>query len=229
MSEHVRIVMVEDDEGHARLIENNIRRAGCHQRNHPFQERHRGGRIPVWPRWLGQGQQRPCAADPARSQPARYERCRHPKRVKENEHLKLTPVVVLTTTDDERRDQALLRSRRQRLHHQARELREFCQRHSSAWLVLLGHPGPGNRPERHAKERPYTLTTIPGCAGWLNAASAPRAFASLRWKMDWLRVERLAVRRNSMSSRSTITCRGSMVSAHCSAFKRCPIILRSSS
>ena len=28
MSEHVRIVMVEDDEGHARLIEKNIRRAG---------------------------------------------------------------------------------------------------------------------------------------------------------------------------------------------------------
>ena len=31
---HVTIVMVEDDEGHARLIEKNIRRAGVTQRDH---------------------------------------------------------------------------------------------------------------------------------------------------------------------------------------------------
>ena len=49
--------------------------------------------------------------------------------------------------DDDRRqprDSALLRSRRQRLHHQTGELRRVRQRHSAAWDVLLGD-GSGNR------------------------------------------------------------------------------------
>ena len=37
----VTIIMVEDDEGHARLIEKNIRRAGRQQRDHSVHQRHR--------------------------------------------------------------------------------------------------------------------------------------------------------------------------------------------
>src|SRR4051794_12621509 len=42
-------------------------------------------------------------------------------------------------------NQALLRTRLQRLHHQAGELRKFCQRHSPAWIVLLRHSGSASR------------------------------------------------------------------------------------
>ncbi len=38
---HVTIVMIEDDEGHARLIERNIRRAGVDERHRSVPERHR--------------------------------------------------------------------------------------------------------------------------------------------------------------------------------------------
>src|SRR4051794_27238522 len=43
-------------------------------------------------------------------------------------------------------NQALLRTRLQRLHHQAGELRKFCQRHSPARIILLRHSGPAIRP-----------------------------------------------------------------------------------
>ena len=41
----VTIVMIEDDEGHARLIEKNIRRAGINNEIVPFARRHRGARL----------------------------------------------------------------------------------------------------------------------------------------------------------------------------------------
>src|SRR5712664_446835 len=43
------------------------------------------------------------------------------------------------------RNQALLRTRLQRLHHQAGELRKLRQRHSPARTVLLRHSGPASR------------------------------------------------------------------------------------
>lgn len=36
MTEHVQIIMIEDDDGHARLIEKNIRRAGVNNEIIPF-------------------------------------------------------------------------------------------------------------------------------------------------------------------------------------------------
>ena len=59
MTEHkpVTIVMIEDDEGHARLIEKNIRRAGVNNEIMPFEQRHRGARLS-------------CSAPTARARPA---------------------------------------------------------------------------------------------------------------------------------------------------------------
>jgi DNA-binding response OmpR family regulator len=102
MSEHVTIVMVEDDEGHARLIERNIRRAGVSNDIIPFANgteavrflfgadgsatEHRGRALLIL---LDLNLPDMSGVDIL-------------KRVKANEHLKLSPVVVLTTTDDER-------------------------------------------------------------------------------------------------------------------------------
>jgi DNA-binding response OmpR family regulator len=100
--QEVTIVMIEDDEGHARLIEKNVRRAGVHNEIIPFT--------------LGKkaldyllGEQRDGLVN----------RDRHLlilldlnlpdmsgidilEQIKGNEHTKCLPVVVLTTTDDER-------------------------------------------------------------------------------------------------------------------------------
>jgi DNA-binding response OmpR family regulator len=102
MSEHVTIVMIEDDEGHARLIERNIRRAGVHNQIVPFAN----GTDAV--RFLF-GADGSAASNSGRAMLILLD-LNLPdmsgvdilRRVKENEHLKLTPVVVLTTTDDER-------------------------------------------------------------------------------------------------------------------------------
>ena len=47
MSKPVCIIMIEDDEGHARLIEKNIRRAGVNNEIVPFRERHRRADLSV--------------------------------------------------------------------------------------------------------------------------------------------------------------------------------------
>ncbi len=51
MNDHhsVSIVMIEDDEGHARLIEKNIRRAGILNEIVHFTGRHTGARLSVQP------------------------------------------------------------------------------------------------------------------------------------------------------------------------------------
>src|SRR5665811_2375132 len=74
MSKPVTIIMIEDDEGHARLIERNIRRSGVNNDIMPFTN----GTAAV--DYL-------FGSDILR-------------RVKENKYLKCAPVVVLTTTDD---------------------------------------------------------------------------------------------------------------------------------
>ena len=76
----VTIIMIEDDEGHARLIEKNIRRAGVNNEIIPFTQRHRGSEVSARLGRLRQRQLRTAASDPARSQPARHDRHRHPRR-----------------------------------------------------------------------------------------------------------------------------------------------------
>jgi CheY-like chemotaxis protein len=98
----VTIVMIEDDEGHARLIEKNIRRAGVSNEVIPFQN---GGDALKY--LLGEDGSGEVSA------------LRHLlilldlnlpdmtgidilEKLKANEHTRRSPVVVLTTTDDQR-------------------------------------------------------------------------------------------------------------------------------
>jgi CheY-like chemotaxis protein len=98
----VTIVMIEDDEGHARLIERNIRRAGVNNEIIPFQD----GTSALAYLFGGDG-----------SGEANRNRAllilldlnlpdmtgiEVLTRVKANPHTRRSPVVVLTTTDDER-------------------------------------------------------------------------------------------------------------------------------
>ena len=76
MSKPVTIIMIEDDEGHARLIERNIRRSGVNNDIIPFTNgtdavNYLFGKDSIGPRPQGRG-----AVDPARSQPARHDRHR---------------------------------------------------------------------------------------------------------------------------------------------------------
>ncbi|MBU6456026.1 MAG: response regulator [Bradyrhizobium sp.] len=97
MSKPVTIVMIEDDEGHARLIERNIRRSGVNNDIVPFTNgteavnylfgagsRHKGDALLIL---LDLNLPDMTGIDILR-------------RVKEDRHLKCAPVVVLTTTDD---------------------------------------------------------------------------------------------------------------------------------
>lgn len=94
----VAIVMIEDDEGHARLIEKNIRRAGINNEirhftsgsaalDHLFE-------APEGPRHGGPALVLLDLNLPDMSGTAILEK------IKQDEHLHRTPVVVLTTTDD---------------------------------------------------------------------------------------------------------------------------------
>jgi CheY-like chemotaxis protein len=96
----VKIIMIEDDEGHARLIERNIRRAGVNNEIVPFTNgtdalkylfgsdaqgnTHKGSALLIL---LDLNLPDMTGIDIL-------------KRVKESSHLKAAPVVVLTTTDD---------------------------------------------------------------------------------------------------------------------------------
>ena len=100
MSQPVTIIMIEDDEGHARLIERNIRRAGVNNEIVPFTNGtaavnylfgqdgtgldHRGRALLIL---LDLNLPDMTGIDILR-------------RLKENRYLKTAPVVVLTTTDD---------------------------------------------------------------------------------------------------------------------------------
>jgi CheY-like chemotaxis protein len=100
MSRPVTIIMIEDDEGHARLIERNIRRSGVNNDIMSFTNgtdashylfgvdgsglHHRGEALLI-------------LLDLNLPDMGGIEIL---QRVKENKHLKSTPVVVLTTTDD---------------------------------------------------------------------------------------------------------------------------------
>jgi CheY-like chemotaxis protein len=96
----VTIVMVEDDEGHARLIERNIRRSGVNNEIVPFAN---GTDAMAYllgndgPGAAPKSEQLLILLDLNLPDMTGVEILR---RVKETPHLKCTPVVVLTTTDD---------------------------------------------------------------------------------------------------------------------------------
>ncbi|WP_420971309.1 response regulator [Bradyrhizobium sp. B120] len=100
MSDPVTIIMIEDDEGHARLIERNIRRSGVNNEIIPFTN---GTEAVSY--LFGKdgsaverkGQALLILLDLNLPDMTGIDIL---KRVKENKHLKATPVVVLTTTDD---------------------------------------------------------------------------------------------------------------------------------
>lgn len=98
----VTIVMIEDDEGHARLIEKNVRRAGVNNEIVPFTNG-----TAALDYILGADR----SGDPSQG---RYllilldlnlpdmSGIDILEKVKSNQHTKRLPVVILTTTDDER-------------------------------------------------------------------------------------------------------------------------------
>jgi CheY-like chemotaxis protein len=100
MSNPVTIIMIEDDDGHARLIERNIRRSGVNNEIVPFSN----GTAAVDYLFGQDG----TAADRKGEALLILLDLNLPdmtgidilKRVKENKYLRSTPVVVLTTTDD---------------------------------------------------------------------------------------------------------------------------------
>lgn len=98
----VTIVMVEDDEGHARLIEKNIRRAGVNNEIKPFANGTSALDYVLGADGSGRsaiGRQMLILLDLNLPDMTGVDILR---KVKSNPHTKTTPVVVLTTTDDER-------------------------------------------------------------------------------------------------------------------------------
>ena len=96
----VTIIMVEDDEGHARLIEKNIRRAGVNNEIVAFTDGTSAMEWLLGPDGSGsvnKGRALLVLLDLNLPDMSGVDIL---KTVKENEHLKRAPVVVLTTTDD---------------------------------------------------------------------------------------------------------------------------------
>jgi len=98
----VTIIMIEDDEGHARLIEKNIRRAGVNNQIIPFTNGTEALTYLMGADGSGEesaGRQLLVLLDlnlPDMTGVSILEK------VKSNQHTRRSPVVVLTTTDDER-------------------------------------------------------------------------------------------------------------------------------
>ena len=100
MTTPVEIVMVEDDDGHATLIEKNIRRAGVNNPIMPFRNGTEALKFLMGSDGSGvanKGRALLVLLDLNLPDMSGIDILR---KIKENEHLKRSPVVVLTTTDD---------------------------------------------------------------------------------------------------------------------------------
>lgn len=100
MTHPVIIAMIEDDEGHARLIEKNLRRAGVHNEIVPLADGARALDFLFGADGTGlvnKGRTLLVLLDLNLPDMSGIDIL---KRIKEDEHLKSSPVVVLTTTDD---------------------------------------------------------------------------------------------------------------------------------
>ncbi|HEV7345829.1 MAG TPA: response regulator [Devosia sp.] len=98
----VTIIMIEDDEGHARLIEKNIRRAGVANQIMPFTNGTDALAFLMGPDGTGlanKGRQLLVLLDLNLPDMTGVDIL---EKVKNNEHTRRSPVVVLTTTDDQR-------------------------------------------------------------------------------------------------------------------------------
>jgi CheY-like chemotaxis protein len=98
----VTIIMIEDDEGHARLIEKNIRRAGVSNQIIPFTDGTSALRYLMGEDGSGavsSGRQLLVLLDLNLPDMTGVDIL---EKVKGNEHTRRSPVVVLTTTDDQR-------------------------------------------------------------------------------------------------------------------------------
>ena len=98
----VTIIMIEDDEGHARLIEKNIRRAGVANQIVPFTNGTEAIAYLLGPDGSGlvnKGRQLLVLLDLNLPDMIGIDIL---EKVKGNEHTRRSPVVVLTTTDDQR-------------------------------------------------------------------------------------------------------------------------------
>jgi CheY-like chemotaxis protein len=99
-SRQVSIVMIEDDEGHARLIEKNLRRAGVHNELVSFRDGSSALQFLFGPDGSGDVNRHRALLVLLDLNLPDISGIDILQRIKENEHLKLSPVVVLTTTDD---------------------------------------------------------------------------------------------------------------------------------
>jgi CheY-like chemotaxis protein len=96
----VCIVMIEDDEGHAKLIERNIRRAGVNNENVAFTDGTNAIRYLLGPDGTGQASAKRhllVLLDLNLPDMAGVDIL---AKIKSNPHIRRSPVVVLTTTDD---------------------------------------------------------------------------------------------------------------------------------
>jgi DNA-binding response OmpR family regulator len=98
----VCIVMIEDDEGHARLIERNIRRAGVNNDILPFTSGSAAIEYLMGPDGSGEVSAKRHLLVLLDLNLPDMTGIDILQKIKENQHTKRSPVVVLTTTDDQR-------------------------------------------------------------------------------------------------------------------------------
>ena len=97
----VTIVMIEDDEGHARLIEKNVRRAGVNNPIVPFADGNSALDFILGKERTGEGNKNNYLLILLDLNLPDMSGIDILEKIKSNPHTKRLPVVILTTTDDE--------------------------------------------------------------------------------------------------------------------------------